>query len=236
MQPKLRRLVMPLLLTLAASELVSAQVEAASPVGMAKHALCQVTESTGFGTTGWLFASVQERGFYRNFVLTNAHLVHLHGEQYVDSYSILHGGRKYRAHRCGYVSGATPDLACFRFDTGYPCRTLKLADTTPQAGAFVQTLGYPYFTNDRTPLFSAGQVVQKVASHRIVATFKSESGQSGSPVVNNQGQVVGIVFAKDREFGPGNGLFCGLTPIRTFLATLVQRGALPRGYSSAPFT
>lgn len=213
---------------------------ALSTAAQVAKSLCQVHETpTGWTTTGWIERSVrQSGGKYRNLVITNAHLVALHGEgrdgRNRHRYTIKYAGNSYPAYRIAYVTTRKPDLAAFCFDTSSQLPDVDLSQSDPRPNEYVQTMGFPYFSAGRY-LFSQGRVLRAADVYSIDASYRSESGQSGSPVINARGEVCGINHSKDRQHGPGNGLFCGVGPIRRFIRGICQRRGFPRGYSERPF-
>ena len=213
------------------------------PTGLADsvNSIVTVTEhGTGWRTTGWVERSVRSQSqngiLFQNVVITNAHLVgrHASSDSVKWGYTIRYAGENYRAYRLGYYRSKTPDLAAFLFKTPSHVPFLNVATEDPRPGEYVQTGGYPGFAQGKR-LYSQGQVTGG-PSTAIKASYQSASGQSGSPVLNASGVVVGVNWGRkpgSRVSGPG--IFVGCRQIRGFLRRLGEVNMLPRGYSNRPF-
>lgn len=114
------------------------------------------------------------------------------------------------------------DLALFRVTDGWGVATsIKLARHAPKVGDFIETAGYAY--GDARPFYFAGYIsVDEFQAERIPEWFGTYAGvvaiggQSGSPVVNEEGRLVGVLHI---GFG-GTGEADPITGITSF-ATLV---------------
>ena len=85
------------------------------------------------------------------------------------------------------------DIATFEIDRPAPGHIFGIADRTPRVGDTVAALGYPF----GLPISVAQGVVRKTFRDygipTIAARIVTESGNSGGPIVNREGDVVGIL-------------------------------------------
>ena len=189
------------------------------PVDVAR-ATCKVIEtSTGSQTTGWI-AHTDADGYA--LVITNAHLIDDHNNP--RAYRVSHQGVNYKAHRVGYVRSRTPDLAAFVVQADRQLPAVAIADTPVRPGDWVGTCGY--FRGSSKITFTSGKVFDAGNPNSIDATCSQEHGQSGSPVFNANGDVIGCAWGKDSMSGPGNVAFVGPQSLNRFLTTLAQRGSI----------
>jgi S1-C subfamily serine protease len=114
---------------------------------------------------------------------------------------------------------------------------LKTAKIVPSIGHWVAAIGYPFDSDDRARLsYTQGAVSSYDSSGLIVTDAAINGGNSGGPLVNSRGEVVGTVFAADPAedfenlgFAQGLLLHCGLAfqcsggnPVMTLPTELIK--------------
>jgi len=130
---------------------------------------------------------------------------------------------------------ATRDLAVLRVEPASPLPALPLADQSPGAGQPVIVIGAP---RGRSGVMTTGEVVATGASlpglvQGIFVRFSAvvRSGESGGPLLNDRGQVVGVVVAA--SFGPADrrgGLAVSVETVRAVLPQLRQGAKVERAW------
>lgn len=157
-------------------------------------------------------SSVSGSGFIISsdgYILTNYHVVE---NAHVGGYEIkvmLYNGETYPADIVGYESDGT-DVAVLKIDaTGLSAATIGDSDSM-RVGETVYALGNPL--GELTYTLTRGMVS---ALDRVIDTSSSEadsinvfqldaainSGNSGGPIYNSRGEVVGIATAKNQDVG-----------------------------------
>ncbi len=140
--------------------------------------------------------------------------------------------------------GRLSDVLQINFSKPHQGSFLKIADKKPKVGDKLYLIGFPIATGDRKLLgvedsdgtsisFSAGKMIDvstwsKLTGnslnsitldlfdrHMILADFDCEHGNSGGPILNEQGEVVGIMMAlwKDITKTPSPRICGGLNSI-----------------------
>jgi serine protease Do len=119
---------------------------------------------------------------------------------------------------------ATRDLAVLRVNAPSPLPSLPLADGMPRVGETVYVVGAP---QGRPGVVTTGEVVVAGTSMPglvrdifIQISAQVRPGESGGPVLNSRGQVVGVVVAASFDESNGRG---GLAVSQDTI-----RGALPQ--------
>lgn len=116
--------------------------------------------------------------------------------------------------------GASADLA--RLDASPPGAgyTPPAAGSDPAVGARVYVTGYPegdqLTVTSGTVLGTTSGTDLGVSGPVLVISDRVQPGNSGSPLLDAAGRVVGVVFAL--ETGTGHGLAMPLSTLRSFLA------------------
>ena len=95
---------------------------------------------------------------------------------------------------------------------------LKTAKDVPSIGHWVAAIGYPFDSEDRARLsYTQGAVSSYDSRGLIITDAAINGGNSGGPLINSRGEVVGTVFASDPTedfenmgFAQGLLLHCGL--------------------------
>ncbi|MBN2495521.1 MAG: serine protease, partial [Deltaproteobacteria bacterium] len=175
----------------------------------------KLSESYEYGT-GFF---VDERGR----ILTSAHV--LAGIVDARRISVLHGGRPLQARIVW--TDRDCDLAVLSVDAG-KIRPMRLAEAAPRLGERVFAVGFPYvdvFT-DHLPAFSSGNLAgtgrsidyegRQVDALLLTDAFVAD-GCSGGPLLNEAGEVIGVLrFNLSRK-----GTWMGLSfaePIGSYLS------------------
>jgi S1-C subfamily serine protease len=161
-----------------------------------------------------------------NWIVTNRHVVDEARQLEFEDY-------KHRMHSATkWLFSTTDDLALIRIEqeTVLPALHLGTKDSTP--GDLVATGGYPL---GGPQVSERGHLVRKVKEYELSnssATFVWETtapilpGDSGGPMLDKRGQVVGIMFAVNNE----NNYTLAI-PLSRIRATILGRGGLQHGRS-----
>jgi len=114
---------------------------------------------------------------------------------------------------------------------------LNTAKDVPSIGHWVAAIGYPFDSDDRARLsYTQGAVSSYDTRGLIITDAAINEGNSGGPLVNSRGEVVGTVFASDPTedyenmgFAQGLLLHCGLAfqcsgglPVKTLPTDLLK--------------
>ena len=191
-----------------------------------------VTFTNFFGMTS--SAAVKGSGFIISedgYILTNFHVVEdaLRGD--LDINVILHDGTRYKAE---YVGGEQDnDVAVLKIDaTGLNAATLGDSDAL-RVGDAVFAVGNPTgeldFSMTSGRVSAKDRLIRTETSPAGVTMFQVDapinSGNSGGPVYNDQGQVVGIVTAKPASTGiDGIGFAIPVNDARVIAHDLLTTG------------
>ena len=147
----------------------------------------RVETCDGWGTgSGWILSS--------NEVVTNRHVAE--GATHIEV--TTYDGRDYVVNSS--VIALTPDLALLTLDDVFT-ESATIAQVDPKSGAPLTIVGYPlgsaltvekgrYLNNESDELGASGEDVWLIDAH-------IEQGSSGSPVYDEDGRVVAIVYAGD---------------------------------------
>jgi hypothetical protein len=106
------------------------------------------------------------------------------------------------------------DLALLRLErsSALPFLPIAMKQTLPMIGDEIVTIGHPAspdyfefppFDEDSTYLLSRG-VVSQLNEKYLISDLSVSPGNSGGPVLNNMGQIVGVVSKKRIDRGVGN--------------------------------
>lgn len=99
-----------------------------------------------------------------------------------------------------------------------PINVLTTAKNAPKLGQWVAAIGYPFDSDEKARLsYTQGSISSYDTSGLIVTDAAINGGNSGGPLINSRGEVVGTVFASDPTedfanmgFAQGLILHCGL--------------------------
>jgi len=152
--------------------------------------------------------------------LTAAHVVR--GRERITLESRSAGERE--AHLVGY--DARRDVAVLRVEDPPPLPFLELADSAPvRPGDFVAVVGSPRggpITMTTGHVLATGSTLPGLVPGILIRTGVAVvPGHSGSPMVNLQGQVVGLVVAVSTRPGEEGGLAVASSVIRQVLPELL---------------
>lgn len=145
----------------------------------------------------------------------------------------LPSGAPMDAQVVGY--DATRDVAILHAEIAAPLPTLALADGVPAVGETVYVVGAP---RGRLGAVTSGEIVTTKSSMpglapdifiQLSATVRP--GESGGPVLNSRGQVVGLVVAASFDESTGrSGLAVSGETIRSVLPQLRQGAKVERAW------
>ena len=192
----------------------------------------QVTSTNAFGQV--VRGSVSGTGFIISsdgYILTNNHVVESAYEQGSSVTVMLHDGTEYDAEIVG-VEGENNDIAVLKIDaTGLNAATLGNSDDM-KVGESVYLVGNPL--GELTYTMTAGIVSaldREIAAEQdtSVNMFQMDaavnSGNSGGPVYNSRGQVVGVVTAKYKSTGvEGLGFAIPINDAAAIADELIEHG------------
>lgn len=169
-------------------------------------------------------------------VVTNHHVI-----EDAESLTVVLNGREYPAE----VKGDDPatDIALLKIETDEPLAYLELSDSENlRVGDWIMVIGSPLQLQNSV---SVGVVSAKGRSINITPDASLENfiqtdaainfGNSGGPLVNLRGQVVGIATAIN--FGAENiGFAVPVNTLQTILPQLRDNGVVRRGYLGVNIT
>jgi S1-C subfamily serine protease len=150
-----------------------------------------------------------------NVLVTNKHVVEEADELQLDTWD----GRSVlvRVHQVAFAN----DLALVETADPLP-RVAELATGDPSAGTAVSVIGYPLGGRLER---SGGAVIDQVPGDRLGnagsvlrISAKVQPGNSGGPLVNGDGLVVGVVYAIERATGYGLAI-----PVSSLRAVMSQQ-------------
>lgn len=194
----------------------------------------EITATNIFGQTS--SASVSGSGFIISadgYILTNYHVIEDALKGGYDINVMLYNGESYPAEVVGYERDGT-DIAVLKIDaTGLTPVTVGNSDDI-KVGDAVYALGNPL--GELTYTLTSGMVS---ALDRVIATSESEAdsinmfqidaainkGNSGGPVFNSRGEVIGIATAKYSETGvEGLGFAIPINDAISIANELIENG------------
>ena len=192
----------------------------------------EVTYTNFFGMTS--SAALSGSGFIISedgYILTNYHVVEDAVKSNLDINVILHDGTRYKAE---YVGGeADNDVAVLKIEaSGLNAATLGDSDAL-RVGDAVFAVGNPTgeldFSMTSGRVSAKDRLIRTETSPAGVTMFQVDapinSGNSGGPVYNDQGQVVGIVTAKPASTGiDGIGFAIPVNDARVIAHDLLTTG------------
>ncbi len=93
------------------------------------------------------------------------------------------------------------DLCLLKVNKRLEYKTVKLAKTAPKMGQKLYNLGAPggFFFPPSVPTYG-GYYSGKMSELHCLITIPAKGGSSGSPVMNKQGNLVGVLFAANPRF------------------------------------
>ncbi len=191
-----------------------------------------VTYTNFFGMTS--SAAVSGSGFIISedgYILTNYHVVEEAIRGKLDINVILHDGTRYTAQ---YVGGeADNDVALLKIDaSGLNAAAIGDSDAL-RVGDAVYAVGNPLgeldFSMTSGHVSAKDRVIRTETSPSGVTMFQVDapinSGNSGGPVYNDQGQVIGIVTAKPASTGvDGIGFAIPINDASAITGDLLTKG------------
>ena len=163
-------------------------------------------------------------------IITNNHVV----DQVDDIEVVLSDGRTKKARLVG--ADAVADLAVLKVD-GVDVKPLKLGDSDMvQAGDFVLAIGNPFGFEETV---TNGIISSKGRPNRLdgfgdflQTNAAINPGNSGGPLINLQGEVIGINTAIISRSGGSQGIGFAIpsNTVRVALESLLKNGRIIRGY------
>jgi S1-C subfamily serine protease len=164
------------------------------------------------------------------------------------NHHVIAGAKKVMVRFCGQektveakVLAETEELDMALLKVEVPAeielKPVPLVSAAPQRGDDVCALGYPGIgTDSPTPIFTKGTASGEDVEKRIITDCKVNPGNSGGPLCNTRGAVVGMVTAKSRisTHEDSYGLAIPADKLRAFLQeNLPAAGKLPAVPASA---
>jgi S1-C subfamily serine protease len=185
---------------------------------------------TGQAGTGTVIAS--ENG--KCLVLSNAHVV----ENDARPLFVRKGAKVYPATFVassrvvptgpGSIHVEGPDLALVVIDADLPA--VKIADARPAPGARLRQFGYGGRRPGDEPSFKEGKVTaNRYANDYLTGTLVSQSGDSGSGLFNDQGELVGVTWGGTLADPTAHVMAVPLPVVKVYVAASTERkGLFPR--------
>lgn len=156
-------------------------------------------------------------------VLTNSHVVEegsgpwkvrLFNEQEFPARVIATGSR---------ASGIFYDLAIVQIEGAANLPTARFSETTPQPGDTVWAIGAPY---GKPEVITQGQVTQQTRDGILLSNTEVHPGNSGGPLLNQNGEVIGINTEINYRMRDGGTTASISVPIlESYLPTLMNQQA-----------
>jgi S1-C subfamily serine protease len=213
----------------------SVEVEGCGMDPVTKTERCQKAVMQYVSSGAYVFHSEVSQG--TSYVLSAGHSCEtkMPKTQIIDGYRIENKGAKFKAVDLnGFSHAAEVVLVNKRFDLCLlrvsnvlsPPPTLKLADKEPIRGETVVNMAAPH------GLFWPGSVLifkgQFSGYHNrgfSVYTIPTKPGSSGSPVINSENKLVGVIFAGYRKI-ENVALSSPLVAIKVFLKKAIAKGEM----------
>lgn len=154
-------------------------------------------------------------------IMTNNHVV----EKTTGVIATIEGSGSFHYARIIYTD-PDKDLAIIKIDTT-GLEAVTWATSSPSMGETVYILGYPGGTpTPETPKLTGGMVSNSPIDEEYIQTDAAVNhGNSGGPMFDNNGDVIGVVFAKSAaEETEGLGFGISLTDIRSTISHLNSNG------------
>lgn len=153
-------------------------------------------------------------------VLTNRHVVQGAG---TDRWLTFPSGKRTYCYILGVDERA--DIAGIEFHSVETLPVVPLADVDPVQGETVWQIGYPHTRGpiSRVGLFRGILSRSHLGAPNYSYTIATEQGDSGSPIINGKGQVVGLVWGGI----PGESEAVGLPDLKRFTSEKCIRWFAP---------
>ena len=175
-----------------------------------KESLCLENKYGSYGS-----ASIIKHIRNKTFVLTAAHICHFEGPKTVSQKGVLsvakiehyvtgHDGirRPAEVHKVApdYIKNGELDLCLLVLDR-VDMPALRLASSAPKEGEKVYSMSAPAGVyHPPTVPFVGGYHSGNINKHHAIISAPATGGSSGSAVLNQQGRVVGVIFAVNTRF------------------------------------
>jgi serine protease Do len=151
----------------------------------------------------------QGSGFFitpEGHILTNRHVIRPMPEgeaeeqaRFRQAEAVLKLQEAELARRRALADGSARDLALLKLD-GYRTPTLRWSTGAPGQGDRVYAIGNPLGVADSA---TAGQIT-RIGAEQIMTDVQLLPGNSGGPLINEAGEVIGVNFAKLSKEGDAN--------------------------------
>lgn len=165
------------------------------------------------------------------YIVTNYHVIETALYYNVDITVMLYNGDTYKADVVGYDKDN--DVALLKIDaTGLPAVTLGDSDSI-QVGETLYTIGNPLgelsYTMTTGCVSALNREITTDSSSNSITMFQFDaavnSGNSGGPVFNGKGEVIGIVTAKTASTGvEGLGFAIPINDAMSIVNDLIEKG------------
>lgn len=212
----------PIMSSTAVYEMAVNQVVGVNSEGMTTNVFGQGTPSAVSGS-GFI---VSEDGF----IVTNYHVIQFAADQNFSLTVMLHDGSSYPAKIIGYEPDN--DLAVIKIDaTGLSAvklgsnKNMKVGDTVYAIGNPLGELDYTMTSGIVSALDRVIQVDESTSINMFQIDAAVNSGNSGGPVYNSSGEVIGIVSAKYASTGvEGLGFAIPIDDALNIVSQLITTG------------
>jgi len=213
----------------------SVEVEGCGVDPVTKNERCQKAVMQYVSSGAYVFHSEVSQG--TSYVLTAGHSCEskFPKTQIIEGFRVENKGSKFKTVDLnGFRHEAKVIMINKRFDlcllqvsnviTNPP--VLKVADKEPQRGETVTNMAAPHgLFWSGTVLIFKGQFSGYHSSGYSVYTIPTKPGSSGSPIINKDNKLVGVIFAGYRKI-ENVGLSSPLVALKVFLKKAIARGEM----------
>jgi serine protease Do len=144
-------------------------------------------------------------------IVTNFHVVRDGHTSNTETYVFVQTRNNHMVEGAVIASNEAHDLAIIRIAPGIITQSLRYDVMMPLRGSSVVTVGYPAYEVEATSAGVVGMIYPMNTSHKewnqapkwnlraITTDLEAQGGASGSPVLDETGTVIGILFAGSQK-------------------------------------